>query len=114
LIAEMVNLRMLGLKSDIKELIEHIRDLGILHIVEENNDYPPGAVKGPVIEKMRFLRAGLLGLLEDLNWKDWDNLDWESIEYLRKVVPIDDIASLEDIENSLVKFKKGLRRSKTK
>jgi len=112
LIAEMVNLRMLGLKSDIKELIEHIRDLGILHIVEENNDYPPGAMKGPVIEKMRFLRAGLLGLLEDLNWKDWDNLDWESIEYLRKVVPIDDIASLEDIENSLVKFKKRLEEIK--
>lgn len=112
MIAEMVHFRILGLKSDIKELIEHIRDLGVFHITEEDNGPPSVATKGPVIEKMRFLRASLLGLLEDLGWKDWDNLDWDSVGYLREVVPLDDIGPLDEIEKSLVEFKERLNEIK--
>ena len=35
MITDMVNLKIIGLKSDGKDLSEHIRDLGVLHIEEE-------------------------------------------------------------------------------
>ncbi len=106
MITDMVNLKIIGLKSDGKDLLEHIRDLGVLHIEEEKEYYQ--VTEEPLIEKMRFLRAGVLGLLEDLGWKDLDNPDWGLVESLREIVPLNDIAVLEEIEKSLMEFKERL------
>ena len=51
MITDMVNLKIIGLKSDGKDLLEHIRDLGVLHIEEERSI--PG-YRGTVDRKMRF------------------------------------------------------------
>ncbi|MEN2995587.1 MAG: hypothetical protein ABC360_01025 [Acetomicrobium sp.] len=105
MIAEMIHLKIIGLQKDSKDLIEHIRDLGVFHVeIEEAVEYRQIADE-PMVEKMKFLRAGILGLLEDLGWNDWNSLPQDLVESLGNAVHLDDMAALDEIEKSLVEFK---------
>lgn len=105
MIAEMIHLKIIGLQKDSKDLIEHIRDLGVFHVeIEEAVEYRQIADE-PMVEKMKFLRAGILGLLEDLSWNDWSSLPQDLVESLGNAVHLDDMAALDEIEKSLVEFK---------
>ena len=54
MIAEMIHLKIIGLQRDSKDLIEHIRDLGVFHVeIEEAVEYRQIADE-PMVEKMKF------------------------------------------------------------
>jgi len=102
LIREMKRLAVWGLKSKRASIIDSLHELGVLHLETHHT----GGLSNDQIDSLRLLRGKVLGMLEALEWNEWDNLSEERMTKARKALtlPIDDL--IREIDRSLDKFQK--------
>jgi len=104
LIRDMVRIAVWGLISQRSNVIEVLHDLGVVHLETPQRT----ELSNQEIDKLRLLRGKLLGLLEALEWSDWNTLGSDLIERARNSFDLPVNEAVREVDRSLDRFNNRL------
>lgn len=100
MIRDMIEMTLLGVISDRPSIVGVLHDLGVVHIHEE----PSESVSQDNSSELKILRGKTLGLLEALEWDDWNQVSKGNLEEKRRALDPVSPPVLESIGESLDSF----------
>ncbi len=106
MIREMVRLAVWGLVNERSGVVNCLHELGVLHMESPHSSI----LSNEQIDSLRLLRSKLLGMLEALEWDDWNRLNEDPIQKARMsfTLPLDDI--IQEVDKSLDMFQIRISR----
>lgn len=110
MILDMLRIAVWGLSSDRSRLVKVLHDLGVVHLVQM--DMTPKIQDSPSLKSLQKLRHTILGLIEALEWKDWESLTDDYLEKQREFIPDFSDGVLKALQESLDEFNERLSKLK--
>jgi len=104
LIRNMVRIAVWGVLSRRSQIVKCLHDLSVLHI----DQHSINKLSNKEIDSLRLLRGKLLGMLEALDWKDWNSLEESMLAQARKSFDMPLEETIREINNSLDNFQERL------
>jgi len=106
LIQKMVRFFVWGVASRKREVIDLLHTMGVLHTDEEDRDYGETLSN---LKRLKFLSATLQGMVDVLEWSDWNTVSEERLQWAQQWISSFDSKVLQDIEESLDAFRERLQ-----
>ncbi|HPI98404.1 MAG TPA: V-type ATPase 116kDa subunit family protein, partial [Synergistales bacterium] len=104
MIRDMVRIAVWGLTSQRSDVVEVLHDIGVVHLETPHRT----DLSSEEIDTLRLLRGKLLGLLEALDWKEWNTLSSDLIEKARKSFDLPVAVAVKEVDKSLDQFNERL------
>lgn len=101
MIRKMVRMAIWGLMSKRREIVSTLQDKGILHVEHEESLH----LSDSEADSLRVLRGKLLGMLESLEWDNWENLTEKELNLMDSKFKLPFAQMLEEIDKSLNHFR---------
>jgi len=111
-ILDMLRIAVWGLSSDRSRLVKVLHDLGVVHLIQM--DMTPKTQDSPSLKSLQKLRHTILGLMEALEWKDWESLTDDYLEKQREFIPDFSDGVLKALQESLDEFNERLGKLKNR
>lgn len=106
LIQKMVRFFIWGVASRKRAVIDLLHTMGVLHADDEDRDY--GETLSD-LKRLKFLSATVQGMVEVLEWRSWDEVSEERLQWAHQWISSFDEEILGDLEESLEAFRERLQ-----
>ncbi len=106
MIQKMVRFFIWGVASRKRAVIDLLHTMGVLHADDEDRDY--GETLSD-LKRLKFLSATVQGMVEVLEWRSWDEVSEERLQWAHQWISSFDEEVLGDLEESLEAFRERLQ-----